>query len=65
MTPAELKMLADHLGHSVDIHTNDYRLQSSLLEKAKVSRLLIAIDIRQWIALYNEKQVERTRTTSY
>lgn len=42
MKQDELKMIADHLGHSVAIHTDVYRLQSSWLEKTKVARALIA-----------------------
>ena len=42
MRQDELKMIADHLGHSVSIHTDVYRLQSSWLEKTKVARALIA-----------------------
>ena len=44
MTGDELKMVADHMGHSVSIHTDVYRLQSSLLEKTKVARALIALE---------------------
>lgn len=44
MTDNELKLLADHMGHSLQIHTDVYRLQSSLLEKAKVAKLLIAVE---------------------
>ena len=44
MTGDELKMVADHMGHSVAIHTDVYRLQSSLLEKTKVARALIAAE---------------------
>ncbi|RUS79500.1 hypothetical protein EGW08_012732 [Elysia chlorotica] len=44
MTGDELKMVADHMGHSVSVHTDVYRLQSSLLEKTKVARALIALE---------------------
>lgn len=44
MTGDELKMVADHMGHSVAVHTDIYRLQTSLLEKTKVARALIAIE---------------------
>ena len=43
MTGDELKV-TDHMGHSVSIHTDVYRLQSSLLEKTKVARALIALE---------------------
>ncbi|KAF6025388.1 hypothetical protein EB796_016279 [Bugula neritina] len=38
----ELRMLADHMGHDLNIHTNIYRLQTSLIERAKVARILVA-----------------------
>ena len=44
MTSPELKMLADHMGHNIDVHTDVYRLQSSILEKTKVARVLIAME---------------------
>ena len=36
--------LADHLGHNLEVHDKQYRLPSSLIEKAKIAKLLIAID---------------------
>ncbi|XP_064630705.1 uncharacterized protein LOC135494501 [Lineus longissimus] len=44
MSANELKMVADHMGHNVNIHTDVYRLQSSVLERAKVARVLIAME---------------------
>ena len=44
MTGNELQMIADHMGHSVAIHTDVYRLQSSLLERTKVARALVALE---------------------
>ena len=44
MTGDELKMVADHMGHSVTVHTDVYRLQASVLEKTKVARALIALE---------------------
>ena len=44
MTGDELKMVADHMGHSVTVHTDVYRLQTSVLEKTKVARALIALE---------------------
>ena len=40
----ELQMIADHMGHSVSIHTDVYRLQSSMLERTKVARALVALE---------------------
>ena len=47
MTQAELRIIADHMGHNLDIHTDVYRLQSCLLEKTKVARVLLASDSGQ------------------
>ena len=44
MTGDELKMVADHMGHSVAVHTDVYRMQSSLLERTKVARALVALE---------------------
>jgi len=38
----EIRMVADHMGHELNIHTSIYRLQSSLIERAKVARILTA-----------------------
>ena len=43
MNGGDLKMIADHLGHNLNIHTDIYCLQSSLLERTKVAQLLLAI----------------------
>ena len=40
----ELEWLADHLGHSIEVHRDFYRLQESTLEMSKVSKLLMAIE---------------------
>lgn len=44
MNPTELKMVAEHMGHSVAVHMDIYKLQTSVLEKTKVSRALIALE---------------------
>ena len=49
MTSAELKLMADHMGHSVNIHTDVYTLQSSTLERSKVARVLIAMENGQLV----------------
>ncbi|KAJ8020463.1 hypothetical protein HOLleu_40061 [Holothuria leucospilota] len=36
--------LTEHLGHSVKVHREHYRLPSSTIEKAKIAKLLLAID---------------------
>ena len=40
----DLRWLADHLGHNLDVHREFYRLRDSTIELAKVSRLLLAMD---------------------
>lgn len=44
MSADELKLLADHMGHSVAMHTEIYRLQTSVLERTKVARALVALE---------------------
>ena len=41
---AETEWLARHLGHSVRIHKDFYRLQTPAIELGRVARLLIAVD---------------------
>lgn len=36
--------LAEHLGHELNVHKNNYVLQEPVIELAKISRLLIAIE---------------------
>ncbi|XP_045165970.2 uncharacterized protein LOC123529636 [Mercenaria mercenaria] len=43
MSGDELKMVADHMGHSIQIHADIYKMQSSVLERTKVARALVAI----------------------
>ena len=40
----QLRWLADHLGHNMDVHREYYRLRESTVELSKVSRLLLAMD---------------------
>ena len=44
MQPSELSLLCRHMGHSVHVHEDFYRLPSRTLELAKVSKLLIAVE---------------------
>ena len=44
MKDSELKMVAEHMGHNLNIHTDVYQLQSSLIERAKVASVLIAVE---------------------
>ena len=40
----ELEWLSNHLGHTLDIHRENYRIHESTIEFVKVSKLLMAID---------------------
>ncbi|XP_072032945.1 uncharacterized protein [Amphiura filiformis] len=40
----QMRWLADHLGHDVNVHTHFYRLQESHIELCKVSKLMLAMD---------------------
>ncbi|GFN83295.1 Zinc finger protein 271 [Plakobranchus ocellatus] len=44
MSTDELSAVVDHMGHSVAVHTDVYGIQTSLLEKTKVARALIALE---------------------
>lgn len=40
----DLRWVAEHLGHNLDVHREYYRLRESTVELSKVSRLLLAVD---------------------
>ena len=40
----ELEWLGNHLGHTVDIHKESYRLHENAIEMVKVSKILLAIE---------------------
>ena len=44
LSDGDLRWLADHMGHNIDIHREFYRLRESTVELTKVSRILLAID---------------------
>ena len=44
MTENELDLLCRHMGHSINVHHNFYRLPSQTLELAKISKLLLAVE---------------------
>lgn len=44
MQTSELGMLADHMGHSLNVHTEVYKLQSNFLERLKIANILIAVE---------------------
>ena len=44
LTGVELEELARHMGHELAVHRNFYRLQEDVIELAKVSKLLLAVE---------------------
>ncbi|XP_064628140.1 uncharacterized protein LOC135487883 [Lineus longissimus] len=44
LKPGELEWLGNHLGHTVEVHKDSYRLHESTIEMAKVSKVLLAIE---------------------
>ena len=44
LTENDLRWLAEHMGHDLDVHREYYRLRDSTIELTKVSRLLLAMD---------------------
>ena len=44
MTNEELKMVAEHMGHSVNVHTDIYRVQQNLIERSKMAMVLSAAE---------------------
>lgn len=57
LSPVETESLSDYMGHSLNIHKNFYRLHDSVIELAKVSRVLMAVDITE-IAKYQGQRLE-------
>lgn len=44
MNSSEMRLLASHMGHDLNIHVDHYTMQSNLLERAKVARVLSAVN---------------------
>ena len=44
MTDEETKILAGHMGHSLNIHLDHYACQLSIIERTKVARILCAVE---------------------
>lgn len=43
MNDTETRLLAQHMGHKFNIHVEHYALQTQLLERGKVAKILCAI----------------------
>ena len=55
MKQNELELLCNHMGHSVTVHREFYRLPSSTLELAKISKLLLAVETGKLTDLSGKK----------
>lgn len=44
MNDSEARVLAQHMGHDYNIHVKHYAIQTSLLERSKVAKVLCAIN---------------------
>ena len=44
LNKTEMEWLSNHLGHSLEVYKNAYKLNDSAVELAKVSQLLLAVD---------------------
>lgn len=58
MTHGELRMLADHMGHNLNVHMDHYSLQSNLLERAKVANILTSFNNGNFAASETPKRIE-------
>lgn len=48
MKTDELRMVADHMGHDLNIHASHYSLQTDVMERTKVAKILLAVDDGIW-----------------
>lgn len=53
----EMDWVAEHLGHSIDVQKNYYRMMSTTIEKTKIAKLLILAD-NGTIDQYKGKRIE-------
>lgn len=53
----ELQWVVKHLGHSMEVHQTYYRCLESVIERAKVAKLLILCDEGQ-LAKYSGKRLD-------
>jgi len=40
----DLEQIAEHMGHQLSVHRKFYRLQDDVIELAKVSKMLLAVE---------------------
>ena len=63
MNTNELRLLADHMGHDINVHASHYSLQSSLLERTKVAKVLTAIELGSVAKLTEKTNIEEILVT--
>lgn len=44
MNQDEIGLIADHMGHHLNVHLGIYRQQCNILERSKVARVLVAME---------------------
>ncbi|GLV46293.1 hypothetical protein CBL_20701 [Carabus blaptoides fortunei] len=57
----EMQMLADFMGHDIDIHKTHYRTPALILQVAQLSKLLIAVDLKN----YKDKNLKNLDIEKY
>ena len=55
LNETEMEWLSSHLGHSLEVYKNAYKLNDSAVELAKVSQLLLAVDSGNGSKLFGKR----------
>lgn len=55
LRPHQMEWVAEHLGHSLDIHKSFYRHTSTVVERAQIAKLLLLADSGKTEDLKNKK----------
>lgn len=58
MNSSELRSLADHMGHDLNIHLNHYALQTNIIERTKVAKVLSAVSNGNWTKCINSRELD-------
>lgn len=58
MNSSELRSLADHMGHDLNIHMNYYALQTNIIERTKVAKVLSAVSNGHLTKLDTQKELD-------
>ena len=59
----EVRSLADHMGHDINIHTNVYSVPTTIIEKAKVANILYSFASGQLKRLEKPESFENVDIT--